>query len=137
MRHDGPDFSTELARLTYVLKALEPYKITESDVSRAVGWKRSEVNSLLDDLEQGQNVALRRWRALFELFAPMSEKWWFRGTGHAEWKPEDCYERIRVLSDKEKERLQLEAIRKSESAGEPSSRRNVVHLRKTGRKLKK
>lgn len=131
-------FDSEYKRLKHVLDALfDPYGITESDVSRAAGFSRTEIGTMLKRLGDGQNVALDRWRALYDLLLP-SESWWFRGVGTPDWKPDSCVERIRRLSNAEKERLEAERIAKSEREDDiPKSASNVRHLRRTDRRLKK
>lgn len=132
-----PTFETEYKRLTYVLDELEPYGITQSDLSRAAGFSRTEVGTMLKRLAAGQNVSLDRWRALYELLLP-DESWWFRGIGLPDWKPDSCVERVLRLSALVKERQQAERIEKSEADDdEPRSADNVLHLHKTSRKLKK
>lgn len=122
-----PTYDTEAKRLRYVVEQLKDQGISESDISRAAGFARTEVKTILKRLEAGERTSTEKWRALYFLLQP-SPNWWFLGEGESMWAPDSCTGRIRELSSAAKDRELAAKIERSEAEGEPESTDNVVRL---------
>ncbi len=74
------DYSTEYGRLKYVIDELAKRHVSMRELARAAGYHPTAVSCLLPRLLRGENVAARKWAALWRVLR-VNAQWWISGQG--------------------------------------------------------